>query len=108
MTIKELIIDTLKEHPAFRERSRKDRGFVILLKGKYPTLKNTDSDLLLTVIQESASMDRAWRQALQEHKELRGSDYEEKVVLEQEKVLSLGYEPGSYRDSKLLAEKVQE
>lgn len=47
-------------------------------------------------------MDRAWRKALQENPELRGSDYSDKEVLEQSKELELGYAPNYQKDIKTL------
>lgn len=93
MTIKKLVENFLASEPKFRERSNKDRGIIHLL------LKRSDSaplweaprDLLTKFVQDYASMDRAWRQALEKNPDLRGSDYEDKAELETKKRISLGY-----------------
>lgn len=102
--IKDLIIQTLKREPNFRERSRKDKGFAILLKRRYMSLSGIDQRTLVAVIQDYANMDRAWRQALSLYKDLRGKDYDEKIMRSQAKQLGLGYEPGE----RVAARKVKE
>lgn len=47
-----------------------------------------------------SSLDRSWRQILQQRPELRGEDYDKKEVLSQEKQLELGYTPGFHSDVK--------
>ncbi len=97
MKIKELITDTLKAEPQFRERSRKDKGIVSLLIRKYKNVELAMKEGFMTrqdlidLVQDYSSMDRAWRQALEQNPELRGSDYQEKERLEQEKQIELGY-----------------
>lgn len=96
-----MIKDTVKEYlevePKFRERKNKDRGIVNLLMKRYSALKNAiDSGLigketLTAIVQDYASMDRAWRQILEQNQELRGKDYADKKRLEDQKLLELGY-----------------
>lgn len=92
MTLKKLVEDFLVSTPKFRERSQKDKGIVHLLiqhhfNGHFPT----DRDQLVRLVQDYASMDRAWRQALEKNPNLRGSDYDDKAELESKKRISLGY-----------------
>lgn len=96
----------LQEIPWTRERSRKDEAIVKLLTNK----KTWDGHLsaftlpeLTDLVKDHNSADRAWRLIIDAHKELRGSDYEDKKILEQKKQLDLGYTPGYHQDVKQLA-----
>ncbi len=97
MTIKEQVIDYLQTEPKFRERSNKDRGQVNLLLRKYTGLaeavekKLISKDSLIAFVQDYASMDRAWRQALERDVSLRGTDYGQKEELMAKKQEELGY-----------------
>jgi hypothetical protein len=108
MSIKIAVEEYLKSEPRFRERKEKDRGMVYLLGRRYGTLGmllkrgEISYDTMIAVIQDAYSMDRAWRQALQHNPELRGTDYEDKTILEAEKQLELGYTPGYHADIKKL------
>ncbi len=107
-TIKVSVEEYLKSEPKFRERKNKDRGVVNLLGRRYGSLGvllkrgEISVDTLVAVIQDAYSMDRAWRQALEHNPDLRGTDYDDKVRLEQEKQLELGYAPGYEADKKKL------
>lgn len=109
MAAKDQVIDYLKDEPKFRERANKDKGIANLLLRKYPLLKKAieldmfSRDTLIALMQDYATMDRAWRQALEHDPTLRGSDYEEKVRLEQEKQIELGYRPSHDSDIKKLS-----
>jgi hypothetical protein len=97
MKIKDRIIEYLEEQPLFRERSNKDRGIVNLLSKRHKALGAAIEQGIISkeevtrIVQDYASMDRAWRQALEHNPALRGSDYAEKERLEQEKQIELGY-----------------
>lgn len=97
MSIKDNIKSYLEEQPLFRERKNKDRGMVNLLMRRYGGLERAIREGLLTketitaIVQDYASMDRAWRQALEKHPHLRGTDYDEKDHLESKKLEELGY-----------------
>lgn len=97
MKIKDLVISYLQGQPLFRERKNKDRGIVNLLIAQYPGISRAMSAGFLTkeqltaIVQDYASMDRAWRKALEDHAELRGSDYDDKDELEARKMAELGY-----------------
>jgi hypothetical protein len=51
---------------------------------------------------DAASYDRQWRKLLAENESLRGSDYGDKKVLEDEKMVELGYQPGIEQTNKLI------
>ena len=102
MSMSSTVEKYLQNEPKFRERKNKDRGIVILLILRYPTLRNMGKNTLTAVMQDYASMDRAWRKLLQENEYLRGKDYNEKEVLEQKKQIELGYTPGHHQDVKKL------
>lgn len=55
---------------------------------------------LIKLCEDFTTMDRSWRQILQQRPELRGEDYDMKEVLSQEKQLELGYTPGFHSDIK--------
>lgn len=98
MSAKDIILETLESNPAFRERSRKDNGLVILLARKHAltigvalTANLFTRDDLIAFVQDYATYDRAWRQALERNPALRGSDYDSKDELEAKKMEELGY-----------------
>lgn len=94
---KDEIIQTLKLSNWFKERKNKDRGIVRLLMRRYPGLREVvekriiTEDNLIEMMRDYASLDRAWRQALEQNPELRGTEYEEKSKLEKQKQEELGY-----------------
>jgi hypothetical protein len=95
--IKDTVMEYLVAEPKFRERRNKDRGMVNLLMKKYHKLKEVidmgliDKETVINMIQDYASMDRAWRQALEKNPRLRGTDYDQKEELENKKMEELGY-----------------
>ena len=110
MTLKTLVHDYLEKQPLFRERKNKDRGIVNILIGRHYKLGEAirtgmlSKEFVNEVMKEYASMDRAWRQALEHDPNLRGSDYGDKEKLEQEAELRLGYVPGHDADVKRLGQ----
>ena len=96
MSKKQLIKDYLESEPRFRERVNKDRGIVNLLL-RHQSLKMPPEptfltkELLITICQDYASLDRFWRMLLMECPELRGSDYDSKDKMESEHLVNLGY-----------------
>lgn len=97
MALKEQVENYLKEQPRFRERKDKDMGIVNLLMRRHHKLGDAvakgvfDKSFIVMLVQEYASMDRAWRQALERNEELRGKDYDDKHDLEHKKQRELGY-----------------
>ena len=110
MTLKTLVHDYLEKQPLFRERKNKDMGIVNILMRRHYKLDEAIRTGVLSkgnvreIVQEYASMDRAWRQALEHDPTLRGADYGDKDRLEQEHELALGYRPGHEADVKKLGQ----
>jgi hypothetical protein len=96
------LTEYLQSEPRARERTNKDRAIVNLLVAHNPTLKTIDKNVLVDLVKDHNSMDRMWRKILEERPDLRGADYWDKEILEQKKILNLGYEVGYSRDKKLL------
>lgn len=96
MSLRNLVEDYLREEPRFRERKNKDRGIVNLLInrwGLHHAIERGEitKDRLVAIVQDFASMDRAWRKALEENPSLRGLDYDKKDELEARHMKDLGY-----------------
>jgi hypothetical protein len=100
MTTYELIKQRLTDFIWFRERTNKNFGIAKLLIRQYNLDGKIDPKTLEDMLAEHATLDRTWRKVLQENPHLRGQDYDEKVILEQKKVLELGYEIGASIDNK--------
>lgn len=94
--MKNEVLQYLKSEPRFRQRSAKWRGIADLLIKKY----NLDIDRrkLADIIADGSNADRCWRLALKEDETLRGSDYLDKDILEENAMLSLGYSPNYKQD----------
>jgi len=90
-TTKGTVEDMLRKFPKFRERKHKDAGITYFLVEESPELKKVPRELLVKFAQDYASADRAWRQSLEKHPELRGSDYNQKFDLTRQHRLKLGY-----------------
>lgn len=89
----------LEDEPKARERKNKNRALanaVIRIHGLEVT-----KEKMTEVVSAILHGDRMWRKILEERPELRGSDYGDKEILEQEKQIELGYEPGANRKLKL-------
>ena len=97
--MKDKIIAYLKRDPRFRERTNKNKGIANMLSEKYQIEipKDKRDDFIADIL----SADRCWRLALSEDESLRGSDYEQKDVLEQKEMLYLGYIPGEAQIKKI-------
>lgn len=97
MKIKDLVYEYLLAEPLFRERKNKDRGIVNLLMKKHGGLAAAikqgviSKEAVTAIVQDYATYDRAWRQALEKNVDIRGKDYDEKDHLEAEKQRELGY-----------------
>lgn len=101
-TVYEEIKEHLKGSPKARERKNKNRFIAWLVIKKYPVFTLEDIDTITHAVGDSLTFDRAWRQVLQHEPSLRGTDYEDKKILEQEKEIELGYTPGMASDVKKL------
>ena len=97
MNAKQEVKSYLEIEPKFRNRRSKDYGLVNLLAHKYRTLGQAIASGLITkevvvaLVQDYATYDRAWRQLLEQNPELRGTDYGQKEELEKQKQIELGY-----------------
>ena len=96
MSPKEKLTKYLELKPEARERKNKDKYLLEILTKKYPDVAKN----LIEIVHEYTLLDRYWRKILEEREELRGKDYNDKVALEQEKILELGYEVGYTEDIK--------
>jgi len=90
----------LELHPLARERRQKNRAIARLLQTRYAFLQGIPDTTLVDMIVDAANLDRYWRQTLEQHPNLRGSDYDTKKKVMQQKQQDLGYEPGYYKDTK--------
>ena len=95
----------LQNFPQFRERRFRAEYLVILSLRNCGTEQKYKDNTPFT-LQELTdfalkfnSYDRIWRWVLRENKELRGSDYEDKKIYEEEAELKLGYEVGYHQDT---------
>lgn len=102
MKLEDIVLRYLESEPRFRERENKNRGIVNLLLKKYPQFAGLKKETLISFTKDASSYDRAWRRCLELNEGLRGSDYNKKTMLQQKKILELGYQPGIKRDIKLL------
>lgn len=98
-TLKKTVLDYLRSEVRFRERSAKDRGMVNLILDRYPILRSVEKDILVQAVQDYNTMDRWWRKHLKAIPELRGTDYRDKVQLEIEAQVELGYPVGYKLDN---------
>lgn len=96
--------DHLEKSPKARERKNKNRFIAWLLDKKYDAQMGLSVTQLEQLIVDASSYDRAWRQVEQYEEHLRGTDYNDKTHLEQEKEIELGYQPGIQSDIKKVAE----
>lgn len=114
MKKREKLNKLLIEEPRARERKNKDRAIVNLLIKEYGwldrlILENPKiKDSVIRLVGDYGSYDRLWRDILKKNKKLRGSDYGDKVKLEQEKMIELGYQaPMSNEEWKSLADTLE-
>jgi hypothetical protein len=87
------LLDYLKKEPKARERKNKNRAIGNVILEKYHTGQYS-KEVMADIVGEVLTLDRQWRKILEENPDLRGADYDEKTILEQKKMLELGYEPG--------------
>lgn len=94
MTVYEEVKAYLEKVPQARERKNKNRAIGNLIAEKYGIYcegYKISREIMSDIVAESNSYDRAWRKVLEDHVELRGSDYSKKSELELEKQRELGY-----------------
>ena len=104
----DIVKSKLSTHTAFRERRTRHKGLVILalraegLDEKFEKKTPLDENELADFARTYESLERVWRDVLKNEESLRGLDYHDKVELEQEKEIFLGYEVGYHKDVKEL------
>lgn len=97
MTIYDKVKFFLEKNVKARERKFKDKAIVHMLYESYGIEKlGITKEGLVQFVRDYASYDRMWRKVTKDNPSLRGSDYDDKEVLEQEKMLELEYEPYSF------------
>jgi len=93
----------LEKSPNARERKNKNKFIAWLLFNKYNLKQEVmTQDLLEEIILKASDYDRFWRMNLRDNPSLRGKDYEDKVKVEQQKMMELGYESGYYKYEKTI------
>lgn len=91
-TIYDEVKKNLEKYPSARERSKRIRFIAWLLDFTYHwKLAGINVEAMENLLKDAATYDRAWRKVLQDEEHLRGSDYEDKSMLEKEKQIELGY-----------------
>ena len=98
------LLELLKKDTRTRERSNKNRTLAYLIRKNYNI--EIDNGKMADIVGEILTRDREWRKILKENPELRGSDYSDKDMLEQEKMLELGY--GTNPNTKEFESKIME
>lgn len=101
MTDYQLVESKLEKFPDFRERKLRSKFLSILALRECGFMKEgeSQSERILNLLELSDfaikydSLRHAWTDVTKERKDLRGSDWEEKTVLEQKKKVELGYLP---------------
>lgn len=110
-TVKKKVNDYLKNETLFRERKNKYKGIVNLLMRDHTILNALVEEYgdngegkkrVINLFIEFMTMNRWWNKLLKDNPELRGKDYNDKIILEQQKQIELGYEAGYYQDIKRL------
>lgn len=86
------LIDYLKKEPRARERANKNRAIGNLCRDRYFPNSDLNKNKMEDMVGRILLMDRQWRKILEENPELRGSDYKDKDILEQQAQINLGYE----------------
>ena len=105
MTYKEELKAKLELHPNFRERRFRSKGLMTLalrhhdLEDSYKSGHLT-LEHLIDLAGTYDSYRHEWDAVLRDHVELRGTDYDDKTKVVQEKLLGFGYEPGYQQDIK--------
>lgn len=95
----ELIKSKLESHPDFRERRFRGKYLAVLalretgLEDRHRENRIIDLSEMANFAIKYASLEREWRKVTSEHKNLQGTDYNDKIALEQEKMTALEYQP---------------
>ena len=107
LTLKKEVLEMLQTNPNSRERKNRARGVWWILQQHYK-FDVLDREVFIKLFPHIQSINRliVWHQ--QHNTELRGTDYGDKQVLEEETILELGYQPGHTYYQKQLNKKEYE
>jgi hypothetical protein len=94
------ILDKLIADTSFRERQNRMLTIAEMLIEKYHI--NAEPSRVKAIIEDANSMDRYWRLILGERKDLQGTDYDTKRIVEEQKEIELGYSPNYERNIRTL------
>lgn len=103
MKIYDRVKNYLEKEPRARERTYQARAMINLLLEDYPEFKDIPKQNIIDFCQDFESFTRQWRKVTEENVYLRGQDYADKQILEENKMLELGYSPNYNQDTKKLA-----
>ena len=94
----------LETHSWARERAFRDQAIIIILRENYQNIGQATFpvDKLLDFCRDYVSYERLWRKVTQENPDLRGKDWEDKVELEQNEQMKMGYESRFHENVKQL------
>lgn len=79
---KDEVMTKLENEKWFRQRSMKNMGIAEIILNKMPELKGGVEEFLQYALTMNNSIDRVWRKILEENPHLRGTDYDDKDMLE--------------------------
>jgi hypothetical protein len=102
MTDKTIIEKYLEDNQDARERKHNNYAICSIIKERFDLFDIISTDGLVSICKLYSTLDRTWRKILSEREDLRGSDYNDKEMLEQEKINELGYMVGVAQDIKKL------
>ena len=103
MTQKKAVKQKLEDSKEFRERTLREKEIWILaleacgLYEKYMSGKQLPPQDMIAYGKKYDSICRAWRGHTKDNKQFQGNDYGDKVKLEQEHQLAMGYQPMHYQ-----------
>src|SRR3990167_6494029 len=89
----------LVQYPQLRERKNRANFIARLVQKKYPyELEKVSLSRIADILLDGQGYLRAWNHVTQFNEHLRGRDYDDKKMLEQEAQLDIGYTPGYHND----------
>jgi hypothetical protein len=95
----------LESEPLARERRNRGRAIWFLIRQEDSRIQSEElmtKNIFIDNWPTINSLNRLICKVQQDNESLRGKDYKDKDILEQEKILELGYEPGYYQNVKKL------
>lgn len=98
MKIKDRTSQCLEKFPESRERKNRARLVWWVLQQE-ESFKDMGKEMFCKLFSKAETISRWARKIQAENVELRGKDYDDKELLEQEKQIEFGYEPGANQES---------